>query len=564
MATLETRAKNAQHRAQIAAEKVRAAQSDALLKRLERAGQARGPRFSASAGTHDRTKSNRLRARGPGRFAPGMAVDAFLTQNRLERMRADGHDAVTNAPMARVIVERAIDMVVGRGFALQVETSDEEFNTKAEALWKAWASPFGDEGLEDDAGDPGERFDIRGAMSLAEGCRMAIRQVLVDGDVGVFPTEFGGVQFIDAARIVGPRRDTFSGVVGGPKIINGVEVDGFGAPVAYHVAEYNAFGVGVTEPKLRFEARRPGRPDGMILLARPDWNSQTRGEPRVAGVVEDLLRLDEFITDTAEAAHLAALAAFYTKTSNPDLAKYLMAQATPQDTTRTDVETTPTQTVVETGQVIHLGVGEDMGMLKSEQPGPQFQPFVYALARMIGSYLDLPLELVLMDFSQTNFHSGKSALIVAERCFEAWHEWLVSRLLKPLYLWRVGMWIEQEKLPRVDGWQRCTFTPPPRLVLDPENKAKTDQALIAGCQKTLKDCASEYGRDWRDILEQRSLEIKEMARLGIPLTSAPGAAPVNAPGGAGDDGGEQADPKGEAATDANDAPQTGKPERAAA
>ncbi len=62
-----------------------------------------------------------------------------------------------------------------------------------------------------------------------------------------------------------------------------------------------------------------------------------------------------------------------------------------------------------------------------------------AVLRHIAAGLNLPYELLLKDFSKTNYSSARAALLEAWRYFHGRRRWLMDYWLRPIY----ELWLEE-------------------------------------------------------------------------------------------------------------------------
>ena len=63
---------------------------------------------------------------------------------------------------------------------------------------------------------------------------------------------------------------------------------------------------------------------------------------------------------------------------------------------------------------------------------------------LIGINLGLPLVMVLMDASETNFSGWRGAVDQARLGFRQNQKRLINRFHKPVYLWKVRQWMAED------------------------------------------------------------------------------------------------------------------------
>lgn len=428
-------------------------------------------------------------------------------QATLGELRRKGRALYRSTLLGRAIVNRVVQLVLGSGYTLSILSESREWNQRIERALEPRL------------------------VELNARLRSIVRMMLTDGDVlAVFSKD--RIVFIEADRVthgqgrVDPKSERF--------LSSGVEMDSLGEPLFYHVASYANGGSMVDTKTTAVDAK------DCCLIMEQDWLGQPRGIPRLGSAGDAIYRLEEFQADTALAAAIAAQVAFWTKTSAPDLAGSLLPSPSPSPSPDPSVNVTPGQGVTEPGMFVHLGANEEVGMLRSEQPGPNYESFVHSQLRQIGAAFDLPMEALALDLSQTNFHSARSALLLAQRSCEQWHAALRPFLVR-WYTHAVravlavavdaaadgGDTGDQAALP--DNWERHEWIRPAPPVLDPEAMARADIAGLSSLTTTLAEVYGRKGQDWTEALEQLARERDEMKRLGLSTTPLQGAA-VGVPG----------------------------------
>lgn len=462
----------------------------------------------------------------PSRMASSAGTfDSHLTTAERDQLIRRARDLHRNDPVARGMVERRVNLTVGSGFRPRATTADPAWNDAHRELWRQWHFSCEHRDLQD--------FD--------DLTRSIVRQRLVDGDVVVLPVaETGRLQLVDAERLRNPG-DAYDSL----EWRGGVWTDRTGRPMALNIVQWTDQGK-TASGNDRLLAIDPNALGNPWLFGRIDWSSQTRGESPLATVAEDFGRLRDYIESVEEASHLFALVAFVHKTDDPRGAARAMGATTEVD----EDGLAYTSGLLRGGAISYIGLNESMEAVQSSQPMAEFDPFVRARMRFIGSAMGMPIELAMLDFSQSNFHGALAAVEVAMEDLRDERRWLTGCLRK-VYLWKTRQWIEQGLLEDRPDWESHRWTPPRRVVLEPMRQAKVDAQRLEKGISTYEDVLEAEGRDWEEVFEQRAEEKRRMAELGIDVAVTPGAGsaagaanggkagtqPGNAaPDGAGDDG----------------------------
>lgn len=491
--TLTARAKQAEQRAQIERHRLVEAAAKKARKSIVQ------PR--AFFDSYDATTRGRTRVGGFGRQG---THDQHLDTQTHDILRRDARKLDRNNALARALVRRHCDAVVGKGFTLRCSSADQEWNKQAERLWKDWYTTA---------------IDVQGMALGPQFDRIIHDAACVDGDILILKLDNGQCQLIESDRI----RKPVGAIPAGHTCPSGIERDAAGRIVAYHIADTagpSTFVMGYTQTR-----RIPA--EYCIFMPSPLHQrvNQTRGEPVLAATIPLLEQLDELIDASVVAQRLAAYQALVIESDDPGgMQNALLQGSTAADPNIADgyAANGPQPLHWEPGGVMFLKRGEAMKQVDPKHPGQNFQDQVRMLVRMIGADFGLPLELSMMDSSQANYHGFKAALETAYRGFARWQEWN-ARMLLNLYRWRIGRAIVAGELPMVENWERASFLPPSKPVIDP--KAELEAAAFAVNQrlKTRKDTVAELnGSDIDEVYDQFKVELDREVREGIGPVTMPG------------------------------------------
>ena len=158
-----------------------------------------------------------------------------------------------------------------------------------------------------------------------------------------------------------------------------------------------------------FPSRRPG---------------QQRGVPLFAPVLCLFKHMADYLEAEVVAARVAACLAVFVTSGSDGMS---MVQQD-QNTSSTDADGRRIQSIAP-GNVSYLEPGESINVVDPKRPGDTFAPFMEGVLRLIGASLGLPYELLLKDFSKTNYSSARAALLEGRRMFVNWRSWLVPPVL---------------------------------------------------------------------------------------------------------------------------------------
>lgn len=313
---------------------------------------------------------------------------------------------------------------------------------------------------------------------------------------------------------------------------DGVEIDpDTGAPVRYWFRN-PAFAY---EPDSwqAVDARR-GHVPLVFHGFRYSRSEQWRGEPALAAVVKLFKDKYDFLDYEVVAQILTASIPIAIQSSAGAFADGSAVQYGP-DGKPIEVPRRTFQRV-NPGQFLYLNEGESAHPLQSNRPGNNFADFFRLILRTIGAAAGVPYEMVLKDFSQTNYSSARAALLEFWRVVTEYRNWFVRQFCDPVWAmvmeeallrgyWAIPgcksvgeAWLKF--LADVDLWTACWWSPPPRGYVDP---LKEMQANALGLQIGVlshSDVIGEQGRDAEEVFEQIARDREDLAERGLNFTLA--------------------------------------------
>lgn len=198
-----------------------------------------------------------------------------------------------------------------------------------------------------------------------------------------------------------------------------------GQPIKYIIKEdINDFSGKVREIPARDEYGRKK----IIHAFLPKRPGQTRGVPLFAPVMDLFKDFSDYReAEIIKARISACLAVIFTK-SDPQAA-LLAARETTGELLARDQKITE----MSPGMVHYAEYGDEVRVVDPNRGGDTFGQFVENILRLIGSSIGLPYELVLKDFSKTNYSSARAALLEGRRVFSNWRHWFSGMWCQPIY-----------------------------------------------------------------------------------------------------------------------------------
>lgn len=465
----------------------------------------------------------------------------------LQLLRTRSRDLVRNNPMALGAVNTVCQNAVGVGLSWQptpditvlgwTEEQASEWAGKVEHEFAMWA-----DSKDCDVTRTGNFYQLQ---------ELALRSCLESGDVfallpmrqvGLSPYKTA-IQLIEADRVMSPyghidgmpmpATDSNGTPTGtGNQVWAGVEVDAYGAPVAYLVYHKHPgspdFMAGYKDNTLfdRVLAFGPktGRRNVLHLYdrRRPD---QKRGVPYLAPVIETLKQLDRFTEAELMAAVVTAMFTVFVTTpedTGSGIAPGPIAAAS--GTNAAGMPTIPGGVSLGPGMINQLGPGEDVKFAETLRPNSGFDPFVVSILRQVGVALELPFEVLIKHFTASysaarasmleawKFYKNRRNLIGENFCQPAVEAWMdeavaIGRVPAPGYFtdpllrraYLAGMWIGD-----APG------------SIDPGKDAEASQKLVDGGFSSIKrETMVLTGQNFEDVHAQRAREHQMRVDAGL-------------------------------------------------
>lgn len=481
-------------------------------------------RLDAATGGYNGGRRDR---RSLKRWRPGEGSADADTLQDLPDMRGRSRDLERNAPIAAGAIITKTTGVVGEGLQLKASINTDVLGISAEQAavyereqqreWEVFC----------------KNCDFTRVQCFDELQQLTIRAALQSGDVfGVRryrqdPGDIYGtkIQLLEADRVSNPNwaadsswSEGASGFVNG--IAGGVETDKDGVHVAYHVT--NQHPGNLRRANLKWE-RVPARTnDGRQTVLhiferlRPEM---TRGIPYLATVIEHVKQLSTYSSAEVDAAVVSSFVTGIVETPNDDDDREPIIGEKDSQLNANEVKLGP-------AAVISLAPGEKFSSFNPARPNEKFDPFVKAFCREIGVALELPLELLLKQFT-ASYSASRAALEMAWQAFRKTRSWFAGRFCQPIYEWMMEEAVASGRLNRPgffsDPLVRAAYCGaewigPQRASLNPYQEAQADALDIETGVKTREQvCMERTGGE----IEKKSEQLVKEQAMREPLKPAP-------------------------------------------
>jgi len=435
--------------------------------------------------------------------------DELVRFNYAIRMKARSLE-VTSPYVARFLSLAESNVVGAEGFRLQVKARDERGeidkldSSFAEALWKDYSRA--------------SNVSVTTKMNLRQLENFTVRSLLRDGEVflrkiirkgrGKYPMKIQVIppEWIDENFNREPSETQ-------NEVIMGIEVDTWGAPVAYYMVWDNDV-YGSSRVRTRIPAKE------MIHIFVPTRPEQVRGYSALTNAIFALKMLDGYKEASMTNARVgSSKMGFFTR--NVDGSAEYTGDAKDSDGNIVS-EVSP-------GQFEVLPPGMDFKSFDPTFPADQFDTFTKSIIRSIASGWGISYNGLANDYREVNYSSARVAQLEERELWRTLQKEVSDQFLDPLYEEWLSIAIMTQVLPvpdrKFDKFNEKKFIGRTWTWIDPQNEVGANVTAIEnGLTSRTRVCAGQ-GLDYDEIIEELAHE-KDVAEtsgvvLGKPVPAPP-------------------------------------------
>jgi len=476
-----------------------------------------------------------------------------------DRIVSRARDMVRNDGWATAAITRNLDNVVGSTFrpmskpdyyALKQLTGisgfdhkwAQEFSETVDAKYRLWAE------------DTQKYCDIERCLNVSQMLRLAYRHKIIDGDALAIVhwrpnlVKMGKAKYATAIQIVDPDRlsNPFN-MYDQRYVRGGVEVNDDGAPIAYHIRKahqgdwFNADKAVIWERIVKETSW--GRPI-VIHDFDHDRAAQHRGGIGIlTPVMQRLKMLIKYDGTELDAAIVNAIFGAYIQSPfDAGLVEDALGGSDELSAYQDFRVNYHSQAKIKLGDVRMpiLAPGEEIKAVSAERPNSNFADFESAVLRSIAAGTGMSAQQISQNWSEVNYSSYRAAMLEAWKTFERRRIDFSVGFAQPIF----SAWMEEafdkKEFPLPSGapdyidfrslYSKCRWQGPGRgYVDDVKEKQGSILAMDAGLSTLDHEASALAGRDWREILDQRAIEVQWFKDRGLPLPKWTGDGEEGAP-----------------------------------
>ncbi|MBP6280994.1 MAG: phage portal protein [Leptotrichiaceae bacterium] len=259
----------------------------------------------------------------------------------------------------------------------------------------------------------------------------------------------------------------------------------------------------------------------LALLERPN---QVRGVPVLSPVMESIKQLDRYTNAELMSAVISSMLTIFIETDGIEQAS--LGELSNIDESE-KVDQTGSNLELGNGAIVELNPGEKANSVNPSRPNAQFDPFMTAILRQIGSSLGVPYELLVMHFT-SSYSASRAALLEAWKHFRKRREWLARNFCRVVYEeWlKESIYLKRIEIPRFyedilirKAYSKAIWNGPSQGQIDPLKEAKASVVKINnGLSTRTKEVAELNGGDFEQNVRIISRENKILEKKGVVLS----------------------------------------------
>lgn len=500
---------------------------------------------------NNKNKAPAFKNSGYSEGGAGMAIPAMKAYNpkkksakadidaNLGRLRDRSSDLSINTPIGSAVINTSTQYTVGAGLKLFPKcrgdilgmTDDEAaaWNKKASQEFDMWASS--------------KLADIRERNSFYELQEILYRAYLTDGDsFAVFRRGYDPlmpytlrIQAIEGNRISNPYGSEVAAINvevtnpdNGNKIVSGIEVDGNGAVVAYHVSNKVPLDptertTGIQWTRIAAKGNVLGMPN-VLQIAHDERPEQYRGVPYLAPVIETLKQVSRY---TSAELTSAIMKSFFSIFFVAPEKQYGIEDILPNGEVDDDAGepvVDPSEYKLGPGTVNALPAGVDVKSIDQSNAQSTFEPFTIQLIKQIAAALGQPYEVIMKCFG-SSYSASRAALLQAWDQYKMRRAWFSRDFCQPVY----EMWLmEAVATGRIEApgffddpmiryaYCNAEWYGPSMSILDPVRDVNGANLRIAsGLSTPEREAAEMTGSDFEENIKITKRNFQMMMDAGI-------------------------------------------------
>ncbi|MGH2272677.1 phage portal protein [Anaerohalosphaeraceae bacterium U12dextr] len=416
-------------------------------------------------------------------FSPDLAASPQVRATLRNRARYE----VANNSYAKGMVLTLANDCVGTGPRLQMLLPDDAANKVIEQMFKDWADE----------------------ISLAAKLRTARMARVVDGETFCIKTYNPmlrspiklDLKLVEAEQVTTPWEKQS---ITSPNQADGIEFDAFGNRLLYYILKQHPY----SASQFYDAGYDIVAAQNVMHLYRVDRAGQNRGIPEITPALPLFAQLRRYTLAVIAAAETAADFAAVLYTDAPANAE--SANIAPLDVVELEKRMATT-----------LPEGWKLGQIEANQPITTYAEFVRSILNEIARCMNLPLGVAIGNSSQYNYASGRLDYQMYGKTIDVDRSDIELTILDPILMQWLDMAIlAGSPLPlsirSIQSFPHKWFWDG-REHVDPAKESNAQETRLRSNTTTLAEEYAKQGKDWRQELDQRAIEVAYCRQKGLTL-----------------------------------------------
>lgn len=426
-----------------------------------------------------------------------MSEDAQFGYGDLPAICEWSRDTFRSSSIMSGFIRRGIDNIVGTGLKLIPKTKDPGFNLELAAAWKEYTRRKGG-------------WELTHRWTIEEAERLCLVSTQRDGNLLWYKSNEGWQAF-ESIQIGTPIGYNDRDVI----IQNGVQLDRNMRPDYYWVSDYAKHGY--VDPT----TAKGLRADLCLMMGMQEWVSSNRSLPIYHNCLARFADVDRYLE--AELIKNMAQSCVVGEINSPfGNALDALNIKRPGDTSAAEADRLRGIKVAP-GMIIPTKAQESFKLHTATGLTSAFGDYLRSNLRILGFPIGLPLEMALMDFTETNFAAAKMAVSQSVRTQLYWlHMILIGQFLEPVYFdFLNNLPAGVKTTAKIEDLYAYEIIAPEAPWIEPYREAMALNAGLEGGWDTISRISiEEMRRTVESVFNDRANEIKlakEIAeKAGIP------------------------------------------------
>lgn len=464
-------------------------------------------------------KRNRFSPKINGSVQGESADQDYASEGDYFRLVAIGRQFDRDDLVAGAVVNRLVDNVLRDGFTYDPKTGDKEADAILKARFEAYEASAQD-------------VDVSSERDLHTLARLIFRDSIVSGDIFATKVSDGRQQIFEGHRCRTPRD------LGGDLkklCIHGVQLDGLRRRVAYYFARddiqlSSSISLNAAERIPAFDANGFRN---VLHIYHPKRTTQTRGVTKFAPVADAVpMHADIQFAKMVQQQQVSVWSMIRQRQLGFEMPDGVIeARETVEDPCKAGQ--TRSMMNVSPGMMYTGYPGETISGFSPNVPNPTFFDHAKQLQQLIAINMDVPLVVMLLDASETNFSGFRGALEQAKIAFVNLQQWFATIYYREVLLWQMRLWSDPAS-PLADPFivrlrERGInvfaheWVLPTWPYIQPIEDATADQIRLRTGMTSLRRAHAARGQDYDTVMEEIIAD-----RKALIIAAKTAAAEINA------------------------------------